>query len=618
MIKEDNTQKYKDIKKLLDLKYSAYKLQAFYNDFLKSFIKKHEHLYRKYAPFPSFLTESSNRTIRKVELIKIYAPFFTHGELFKAMLSELPKPIPELFEKMIWGEILNHEWIEKTYKVKVTKSINKSYYSDEQELNAIYQIFSSEGEDRHHGFYWQRNISKSQYIHHFYIGNELAKYLKDYVNQPKYYNLEEVEEIPKTLNILNTEKAIFQEFDIISAYISQGQLKMSTSGKLLESSLYKAKNFCNIEEFFPEEKKDKSLATLRSRMLTLPFTNDEFLARNRESEVIKFIKSNIIRGFELIEFPPETLLMHITGWHHFYYQLNLSSYLQILSIIKNIPVTKNWFSVEGLVQYCQLRSSLTHFTSSSYSYLKRSKKYTGKQEYYYEVRRENYAQTIEEPFIRNVLAFFTSWGLIEVAYKSEFKSKFAQNHNIELGYLTPADSFEYFRFTNLGKYAFGLEANYEPPKVEKESVKLDDKRLFLQYFGKNKAILNIINSVATPIDKHLYKLSFETVLGDCSNSTEVDLQIYIIQKLLEDNPPKIWIDFFEALQQKSYTLDNLNEEYRIFQLPDNKELARVIAKDDYLQKHIIKAEYYNILIRKKDINKVKKHLKKSGFLIEFD
>ncbi|EAY30586.1 hypothetical protein M23134_03224 [Microscilla marina ATCC 23134] len=88
-------------------------------------------------------------------------------------------------------------------------------------------------------------------------------------------------------------------------------------------------------------------------------------------------------------------------------------------------------------------------------------------------------------------------------------------------------------------------------------------------------------------------------------------QISVFKQVLSKNPPKIWQEFFIALTQKAYQLNNQNNEYLIYQLPDNPELIRLIAKDEFLRKYIIRAEYHSVLIPHKHKAKVKK----SGFLI---
>jgi hypothetical protein len=128
----------------------------------------------------------------------------------------------------------------------------------------------------------------------------------------------------------------------------------------------------------------------------------------------------------------------------------------------------------------------------------------------------------------------------------------------------------------------------------------------------------MIESISRTAGNHLFKVDFETVLGRCNTYQEIEAQIHTFERLLSDNPPQIWKDFFASLQEKSYTIANQNEEYFIYVLPDNKELVNLFAKDKYLKQHVIRAEYYHILIRKKSLSAVKKYLKKSGFLIEFN
>ena len=91
----------------------------------------------------------------------------------------------------------------------------------------------------------------------------------------------------------------------------------------------------------------------------------------------------------------------------------------------------------------------------------------------------------------------------------------------------------------------------------------------------------------------------------------------MFKQLLSANPPRLWQEFFAAIQERNVSLPALNANYQLFELPNNKELVRLVASDPFLKKHIIKAEMYHIIIPRASVSKVKNYLKKFGFLIDF-
>jgi hypothetical protein len=153
--------------------------------------------------------------------------------------------------------------------------------------------------------------------------------------------------------------------------------------------------------------------------------------------------------------------------------------------------------------------------------------------------------------------------------------------------------------------------------TQDEDILLDEQNLFISYKGDNKPLLSILDKVAHKASDYLYKVDYESLLGDCHTKKEIAAKINIFRQLLSANPPPIWKEFFENLQKKTFQLPSLEEEYKVFQLPDNKELIRLVASDEFLKKHVIKAEMYYVIIPKGNVTKVKNYLKKFGFLVDF-
>lgn len=63
---------------------------------------------------------------------------------------------------------------------------------------------------------------------------------------------------------------------------------------------------------------------------------------------------------------------------------------------------------------------------------------------------------------------------------------------------------------------------------------------------------------------------------------------------------------------KSLTYEH---QYAVFKVKSDPELLRLLAQDAKLQRYILKGEQYHILVREKDVPKVKRRLRQFGYLM---
>jgi len=247
----------------------------------------------------------------------------------------------------------------------------------------------------------------------------------------------------------------------------------------------------------------------------------------------------------------------------------------------------------------------------NYLYFEYERKY-GKDKSY--VIRNYYQTLITEPLVLGTFFLFATFGLVDIAYDQPVNPK-AEKFNKK--YISVYDGLKYVRLTPLGAYLCGLSPNYEVTVKTDHQILLDEQNLFISYQGDNKPLTSILSKIARKAGEHLYKVDYETLLADCQTQKEVVGKINIFKQLISTDLPPNWQKFFDSLEQKSFTLESQENEFKVFQLPEDKELIRLVASDAFLKKNIIKAEMYFIIIPKSDVSKVKNYLKKFGFLIDF-
>ena len=597
-----------ELRNLIDDKYASNKLREFHKYFLKDFIEKNPNLEAKYH-LPEIPVKP-----KKADLVELYVLFFINEELFRGLLSTLSETTQTLLKNAIWGAHLHQDALEKEYKVQILKPYKKGKKASQDyvEIEPEYYIFNDSSRYRHWDSWKDSAKKESRFIHILYIHRVLAKHLKEFIEKPEGYYLESLTEIKETTCRFNAEKLIFQEFPIVNAYVQQKRLATTTTGRITDAALNKMKKFCNTQEFFAEAK-DKTIANYRIRGLAIAalYWNE---AHSSENLPLEKVIEKIFHGFSQGQIEPEAFLSHLKGWQNV--QTNNMVSKDILRVLNDFP-TEGWVAMDSLKKYIVYRDIDFEFFTYKYdmNYISISVKYSRSYTDNVKVSSNNYGILLIYPYIRNCLAFFASLGMLEIAYDYPY----TLGEGIEgRDFIVPGDDIKYIRLTSLGAFLLGKTYSYTPPEIKEDRVTLDKDNLLMLYQGENKSLISMIESIAVNVSKNLYKVSFETVLGNCNNVKEVETQVNVFKQVLSKNPPEIWQEFFSALQQKSYQLENQNDAYSIYQLPDNPELVRLIAKDEFLRKHVVRAEYHNILVPNKHKSKIKKYLKKSGFLIEFD
>lgn len=599
------------LRELIDETYVVYKLKEFHKHFLQDFIKKNKRLCADYG-----ISKLSNKA-KKPELVDLFAVFFAHKELFMGMLETLPAHVQALMQKAIWGDGFHQNVIESKYEVEITKPFNKRKYvsQDYMELKPEYYLFNDQSEHRGWNSWRDSSNKESTYVHLLYMDDELSLHLRAFFAKPEGYYIKPLDTIEETAYQFDAEPFIFQELPVVNAYIQQERLAVTKTGIITDAALNKMRKFCNIQEFFTDTS-DKGVINYRTRCLAIAALGWDKAYTRKDIPLIDVIRK-ILEEFAVGKIGSESFLYHLKGWHNIS-SSSVQANESFMYVLNDLP--EQWVDVSTLRAYVIYRGLDFDFFHYQHEmnyvhlpvkYSKGGYSYTDK----IKINPANYGTLLTYPYLRNCMAFFASLGILEIAYNLPSTLKgVIRNRNV----IVPGDDIKYIRLTALGAFVLGKNTKYTPPEVKEDRVILDKDNLLLLYQGENKSLVSMIESIAINVSKNLYKVSFETVLGNCNSAKEVATQISVFKQLLSKNPPEIWQEFFSALQQKSYQLKNKNEEYFIYKLPDNPELVRLIAKDEFLRKHIIRAEYHNILVPHQHKNKIKKYLKKSGFLIEFD
>ncbi|RDC65633.1 hypothetical protein [Adhaeribacter pallidiroseus] len=602
----------RELQEVVSAAYTKDSIYPFFKIFLRSFILNNVTLCRQYH-VPSY-SQKPNPT--KSELIACLVPFFQHGELFRQMRAALPDPMPAVVDKIIWEGGQNHESLEKHFNTKVAytnQELETSYPNAVTELHPLFCLFRDDPTDRDYSYWYSgRNFkNETSYLHFLYFPRPLNARLKKFTPVPFGFDLIAIS-LPESpgLQVYTNHDSLFSELPVALSYVQQGKLSISESGLLNVASVSKMRKYCGIKEFYPDNG-DKYAASIRTR-----FIAEMVLALNRKGfttydDSVAFLK----QGFQLYEkaqFSSATVLFHLKGINKA--DTNPVVNQTLFSLLQQLPLGQ-WVAADNLLNYALYRELplelIRDYVAHNNVYFESDDTYGKTKKYLY---RPYYRTLLTEPLLRGTFYLFATFGLVDLAYglpANPAAEKFKKKH------ISVFDGLQAVRLTALGAYLCGLTQTYEAPVTPHEKILLDEQHLFISYTGTNKPLLTILEKVARKAGEHLFKVDYETLLGDCNTSLEVTAKLNMFKQLLSATPPLIWQEFFAAIQERNVALPALNANYQLFELPSNKELIRLVASDAFLKKHIIKAEMYHVIIPKTSISKVKNYLKKFGFLIDF-
>jgi hypothetical protein len=230
--------------------------------------------------------------------------------------------------------------------------------------------------------------------------------------------------------------------------------------------------------------------------------------------------------------------------------------------------------------------------------------------------RYNYHSLFFEPVLKALFFYFGSLGLLKLKYGDPISYyPFAASGK---RYISVWDGLGFIKLTELGKYVFGLRYTYDQKEIVKKttSLKFDEYKPIITVDKQDTIMLAKLEPFVQPYDENRYILSYAKIFRDCDKYKALELKIDSFYKHIEQNPPKVFDEFFDEIKQKANLLKRELKQV-VIKLDEDKKLLNLFMTNGKLQELIIKAEGYRIIVLKENIPKVTKILKDNGFYIDF-
>ncbi|MFH0997880.1 MAG: hypothetical protein V1844_20630 [Pseudomonadota bacterium] len=320
------------------------------------------------------------------------------------------------------------------------------------------------------------------------------------------------------------------------------------------------------------------------------------------------------------------LLFHLKGVHNldggYHEQSHRKNELNVRTSLRNLLRALQpgqWYSVQKLLDYCHYREIDLDIVDRSFAsrYLSVDIQYDdGYRSGSYrtaEIATSIYQEALLYPFFKGFMFLLAAFGVVDVAYNYPKNERIQKK---EMDYLSVFDGLQYIRLTPLGAYVADLTKDYAfKDETESANLVLDDKRLLITLDGKDRLKAMVLGQLADKISENCYKVSCGSFLKACDTQEDIEGKIRLFRNKVSAKPPRIWEDFLNGILDK---IDPLIPEpaLLVFRLKEQPELIELMARDEILQKYILKAESYHVLISAPNLSKVKKRLEAFGYFMK--
>ncbi len=430
------------------------------------------------------------------------------------------------------------------------------------------------------------------------------------VLHPEFFIPNKIDEIPAAENLLtyNNEQAIHTIFPMLKVMYKTQQIDFG-SNKCAATTVKKVAKMTNIREFFQTDDKDGS------RLAALLLTNIYCLDAS-ENGVGTFaieddIKSIWVDMSDEPSYFPALILSHITGFRKNQMYMSKCEDIcnHIMVALRAFGKDQEWIEAESIchiARNCDDYAEVDCLWLPNYEFEKMTLKNTYDEK---DIFSDNIISELTYPFMKGFMFMLAVFGMAEIAYTKEPAPEATCFY----------DTLRYVRLTPLGQYALGIIDKYEQPKSDATSSKLFElyeDNLMVKSLGEVNPYESVLNNMATPISKHLYKVSYDSFLGDCTCKSDITNRINMFRDYICKEPPANWERFFKDMEDRCKPMKAPQKKYSLLQIPsDNKDLQRIILSDPVVRKYTLKAEGFILLVETSNKGKVVDALKKYGYLL---
>lgn len=590
------------LEKQLDRFYTSEKLADINKRYLTEFVKSYPEIFKDWGLVK---VEYEGVYVRKKQLVRLLAIILTDRLFLPKFLRLLPAGVKKTMEIIVWEGPQDISKIEKRIDEKIISKNEKISPGKYTTIKTDYCIF--------------QRVRNRTYLRATKAEDRLdlpplmRQELKTVYSPPAGYDLLPLKSSVKTRFYYKNGGRILEELPVFIKMMQHDTLKFTKTGISQKRSLTELQKRSELEEFYGNTD-DKFLKTLRTELLVHMILWSGNAIQDDKPLVVL---NKIFQNYQAAHcFPSLSLLSHIKGWSRTSATKQTGIHQSIISLLAQLPF-KHWISLDQIKRFALLRDIDFNLVGKDEieRHLYFSTNWQGWGHAKERIGPESYQMTVAVPMLKAYFFLFSSCGLVDIAY--DFPK-----HEIFRGksrpYLTVFDGLKYVRLTELGSYISGQQERYISEFDQKEQTKvfLDDNRLIIRLSRPDKFIEMILEQMANRIAKARYKVDFSSFIKGCFTRGEIEKRISLFKDKISADWPALWHDFFKRALTKAEAVKHEPEAvvYRV--VAAEKEIIQLLSKDTELKNHVIKAENFYLIIKKRDLSKVKARLKCSGYLLQ--
>lgn len=227
-----------------------------------------------------------------------------------------------------------------------------------------------------------------------------------------------------------------------------------------------------------------------------------------------------------------------------------------------------------------------------------------------------YYETITRPYTALVMTILHLLGLVDIAFTTRVTS---QIHLPGKDYLSIYDGVSACRLSSYGAYFIGKDQAFNgitPTGTPDPIIRLDDRELVIRVEHPNATIGVLLKRFAEQVGVSLYTVNTYTFLEGCHSSKDLGEKIEQFKRLIPQQLPERWQQFFLELGSSANALVPDMNSYIICHLgAKDLRTKEIFIQDEYLKRVCIRAAGPRILIPQTEYKKVALTCRGYGILI---
>jgi hypothetical protein len=177
--------------------------------------------------------------------------------------------------------------------------------------------------------------------------------------------------------------------------------------------------------------------------------------------------------------------------------------------------------------------------------------------------------------------------------------------------ISPYDSLETFRVTELGKWCLGLTAKRpERPKAEYQAI-ADRELLLVTVQGSSLERTVYLDKIGRKLGPDRWRISPDSFIAGCINKKQIEDRINKFKALIDPEPATHWSALFDKVLNRAGLFDQAPEDMLIYSLPSDQNIAEELLRDTEFRSLVCRAERGLIIVpwenRKKFFAVLNKH-----------